>query len=122
MAVVIASVAFWAAVVYQIPGDMGTVERVEMRGRYRRLKTSEAKAAREKLESKQMLDAEFLDLVLVDWDVKTKTGEVVPYTPATRVELFEDWAGTESAFVNGYFNAFSVDAGAKNSEPLSATS
>ncbi|MDF1486698.1 hypothetical protein PY257_16210 [Ramlibacter sp. H39-3-26] len=44
MAVVLASVAFWAPVTYRLIGDDGKPEVIEGRARYKRLKTSERKA------------------------------------------------------------------------------
>lgn len=163
MAVILATIAFWAPVTYQLPGDMGKLEMLHYKGRYKRLKTSERRRMQARLQAYRledealiarmradkklepdwaerlaqattpealaelaqayrMSDSEFLDLVLVDWEIKDAQGAVVPHTPAARAELFEDWDGLEGAFVRGYFDAFnSEEAGAKNSAPPSAT-
>lgn len=163
MAVILATIAFWASVTYQLPGDMGKPEKLDYKGRYKRLKTSERRRMQARLQAHRLsddevlerlradkkleghwaeqlaaaesptsraalaqayrlADSEFLDLVLVDWEIKDAQGAFVPHTPATRAELFEDWDGLEAAFVRGYFDAFnSEEAGAKNSAPPSAT-
>lgn len=67
-------------------------------------------------------DESFLDLLLVDWEVRDLRGEAVHFTPASRAELFEEWEGMEAATVVAYFDAFKdPKAGAKNSGEPSAT-
>lgn len=144
MTVALASVAFWAACVLNLPGDDGQPEVVNYRARFKRLKrterielenrmhasriTFEAALRGEKapaLGAEPITDAEVLALVMVDLDLTDKTGTRVIYTPSTVVELSEEWDGFEKATVMGYFNALKLQAdpqvAAKNSEPQSAT-
>lgn len=125
MSVVLASVAFWANAQLALAGDLGAPEIVDFKVRFKRLKTSERKQLDEDLAAKKIDDKEFLDRVLVDWDLKDKAGEPVIYTERQREELVEDWDGFEEALVKAYFNhmhkvreALEV---AKNSELPSAT-
>jgi hypothetical protein len=93
----------------------------EWRQRVQDATTPEAEAALAK--DFRITDKEFLDQVLVDWKVQDLQGNTVPYTPANREALFEDWEGMEAATVVAYFDAFKdAPAAAKNSEELSATS
>ncbi len=124
MAVVLASVAFWAPVVLALPGDDGKPETVDFRARYKRLKKSERveldaclMASRVHHEAglrgqevpaglaEPITDREVLQMVLVDWDLKDKQGQAVPYTSQMLDELGEDWDGFEAALVVGYFAA-----------------
>lgn len=50
-------------------------------------------------------DTEFLATVLVDWDLRDKTGNAIMHSPATLAALCEDWDGFEAALVRGYFDA-----------------
>lgn len=71
-------------------------------------------------------DAELLNDLLVDWDLKDREGGFIPYTLAVREEQEEALDGLEAAIVTGYFEArreaVSPEAIAKNSEAPSATS
>lgn len=156
MTVVLASVAFWAPVIYRLIGDNGQPETIEGRARYQRLKTSERKAldrriranrlvpdvragirkqldapdcnftARERAEveadlaAEPITDEQFLDAVLVDWELRDKTGNTIAFTPATRRELFEDWDGLEAALVRGYIAAQEVALKPQEQEKNSA--
>ena len=156
MAVVLASVAFWAPVVLSLAGDDGVVEQVKFRARYKRLSKTERRALdlrlmasnltqsmreamqkrmddpstreKERKELKAQLDAEpatdqdYLDELLVDWDLKGKDGERIDYTPTIRAELIDAWDGLEEALVLGHVNAMHATREAvKNSGAPSAT-
>ena len=139
MAVVLASAAFWAPVIYKLVGDDGEPTIVNFRARYKRLKTTERKEldrrlaagrmderGRERLKAQLQLshltaddreeieaqlkadpanDKDFLDAVLVDWELTDLTRNRIPYTSATRAEVVEEWDGIEAALVNAYFDA-----------------
>ena len=125
MSVVLASVAFWAAARLTLVGDLGNPEIVHFKARFKRLKTSERKQLEAGLTDKKITDKEFLDRLLVDWELKDKAGNSVPYTEQQRAELVEDWDGFEAALVEAYFEngrkAREAVEVAKNSEPPSAT-
>lgn len=125
MSVVLASVAFWASAQLILVGDLGKPEVVDFKARFKRLKTSERKQLEAGLADKKITDKEFLDRLLVDWDLKDKTGEPVLYTEKQREELVEDWDGFEAALVQAYFDngrkAREAAEVAKNSELPSAT-
>ena len=125
MSVVLASVAFWAAARLTLVGDLGNPEIVHFKARFKRLKTSERKQLEAGLTDKKITDKEFLDRLLVDWELKDKAGSAVPYTEQQRAELVEDWDGFEAALVEAYFEngrkAREAAEVAKNSEPPSAT-
>lgn len=125
MTVVLASVAYWAPVTLNLSGDDGKPEVVAFRARFKRLKTSERKQLGEDLNSKVLTDEQFLDRLLLDWDLKDKTGSFVVYSSQVRAELVEDWDGLELALVTAWFenNRKSTEtaAVAKNSGAPSAT-
>lgn len=125
MSVVLASVAYWAKVEVPFVGDDGQPEMFKFRARFKRLKTSERKKLDEDLKSPGISDAEFLDRLLVDWDMKDKLGATVIYTPATRADLVEEYDGLEVAICQAFFTnatkSHQAAAAAKNSEALSAT-
>lgn len=125
MSVVLASVAFWAAGQLILVGDLGKPEIVDFKARFKRLKTSERKQLEADLADKKITDKEFLDRLLVDWDLKDKTGTAVIYSEKQREELVEDWDGFEAALVQAYFEngrkAREAAEVAKNSELPSAT-
>lgn len=125
MSVVLASVAFWAGAQLILVGDLGKPEFVDFKARFKRLKTSERKQLEADLADKKITDKEFLDRLLVDWDLKDKAGNSVPYTERQREELVEDWDGFEAALVQAYFDngrkAREAAEVAKNSELPSAT-
>lgn len=122
MAVVLASIAFWAANHLELIGDFGGTETIEFKARFRRLKASERKPLADRLLAGTITDAEVLDQVLIDWELKDSTGKLVPFTPTNRTEAFEEWAGLEAQFVRTYFDAVSgKTAAAKNSEAPSVT-
>lgn len=125
MTVVLASVAYWAHVEVPFVGDEGKPEVLKFRARYKRLKTSERKKLDEELKSPGIPDSEFLDRLLVDWDLKDKAGATVIYTPTVRAEVVEDWDGLEAALVTAFFvnarKSHEAAVAAKNSEALSAT-
>ena len=70
-------------------------------------------------------DKDFLDAVLVDWELTDLTRNRIPYTLATRAEVVEEWDGIEGALVTAYFDAGrkarQATEIAKNSEAPSAT-
>lgn len=125
MSVVLASVAFWAGAQLILVGDLGKPEIVDFKARFKRLKTSERKQLEADLADKKITDKEFLDRLLVDWDLKDKTGTAVIYSEKQREELVEDWDGFEAALVQAYFEngrkAREAAEVAKNSELPSAT-
>lgn len=125
MSVVLASVAFWAGAQLILVGDLGKPEVVDFKARFKRLKTSERKQLEADLADKKITDKEFLDRLLVDWDLKDKSGNAVIYSEKQREELVEDWDGFEAALVQAYFDngrkAREAAEVAKNSELPSAT-
>lgn len=125
MSVVLASVAFWAGAQLILVGDLGKPEIVDFKARFKRLKTSERKQLEADLADKKITDKEFLDRLLVDWDLKDKSGNAVIYSEKQREELVEDWDGFEAALVQAYFEngrkAREAAEVAKNSELPSAT-
>jgi primosomal protein N'' len=125
MSVVLASVAFWAAGQLILVGDLGKPEIVDFKARFKRLKTSERKQLESDLAEKKITDKEFLDRLLVDWDLKDKTGTAVIHSEKQREELVEDWDGFEAALVQAYFEngrkAREAAEVAKNFELPSAT-
>jgi len=125
MSVVLASVAFWAGAQLILVGDLGKPEIVDFKARFKRLKTSERKQLESDLADKKITDKEFLDRLLVDWDLKDKSGNAVIYSEKQREELVEDWDGFEAALVQAYFDngrkAREAAEVAKNSELPSAT-
>lgn len=125
MSVVLASVAFWAGAQLILVGDLGKPEIVDFKARFKRLKTSERKQLESDLADKKITDKEFLDRLLVDWDLKDKSGNAVIYSEKQREELVEDWDGFEAALVQAYFEngrkAREAAEVAKNSELPSAT-
>lgn len=125
MSVVLASVAFWAGAQLILVGDLGKPEIVDFKARFKRLKTSERKQLEADLADKKITDKEFLDRLLVDWDLKDKSGNAVIYSERQREELVEDWDGFEAALVQAYFEngrkAREAAEVAKNSELPSAT-
>lgn len=72
------------------------------------------------LDAFRIRDDEFLNLLLVDWDIKDLRGTPVPFTPANRAELAEEWDGFEAAMTTAYFKAIRAEDPEKNSAPLSA--
>ena len=125
MAVVLASVAYWAPVIFNLVGDDGKPEVIRFRARFKRLKTSQRKQLDQDMADKSITDEEFLNRVLVDWDLKDKTGASVIYSPATRAEQVEDWDGLEGALVTAWFTnaqeCTKAATAAKNSGAPSAT-
>lgn len=71
-------------------------------------------------------DEEFMNLVVLDWDLKGSDGKPIVYTRQERAEQEEKWDGLETAIVQGYFKAVkesvTPEAIAKNSVAQSATS
>lgn len=124
MAIVLASVAYWAPVSFILIGDDAQPHEVKFRARFKRIKRSEREEIERLLKERELDDKAFLDRLLVDWDLEDVRGEKVPYTEATRAELVEDWDGLEIALVQSFFEAGRKvrDAGeqAKNSAAPSA--
>ncbi len=79
-----------------------------------------------KLGAQPMDDEEFLNLMILDWDLKGPDGKPIVYTRQERADQEEKWDGLETAMVNGYFKAVkesvTPEAIAKNSGAQSATS
>lgn len=161
MTVVLASVAFWAAVNFKLAGDDGTVETVKFRARFKRLPTKQREAVDQRLDANTLrddvrellekrledpkaklskrqrariaalLDAEPIDndellsMLLVDWDLRDKRGESIPFTEANLAECCAEWDGLEEALVIAFREArnivASADAVEKNSDAPSAT-
>src|SRR5450830_568249 len=116
MSVVLASIAFWANGHLDLIGDFGKTETIKFKARFKRLKSSEQKNLAERLTAGSINDVELLDLVLLDWELKSATGELIAYTPAMRAEVFEEWAGLQGQFVRTYFEVLNGKAAEKNSE------
>lgn len=144
MSVVIASCAYWAPARFVLVGDDAKPEVVEFRCRFKRLKRTEARKLNERLaatgsiarheigqitlsaddlakfKALAITDKEVLDTLLVDWELKTKMGDLVSYSEQARADMVEEWDGFEQAMVMAYFNANTeaakAEAAAKNSE------
>ncbi|MBU1352095.1 MAG: hypothetical protein KKB95_09405 [Gammaproteobacteria bacterium] len=125
MAVVLASVAFWAAAKLILVGDLGKPINVDFKVRFRRLKTSERKQLEAELAEKKITDKQFLDRLALDWELKDLQGSNVVYSEQVRAEMVEDWDGLEASMVTAYFDngrkARQAAEVAKNSEEPSAT-
>ena len=78
-----------------------------------------------RLAAKAMTDAELLNDLLVDWELKDHQGQIVAYTPATRAEQEELLDGFEGSLVKAYFDAINKPLTGedveKNSEAQSVT-
>lgn len=69
-------------------------------------------------------DTEFLNELLVDWDLVGADQKLVPYSQAVRQQIEEELDGIERALVTAYFDAkraLTPEAIAKNSGEPSAT-
>ena len=113
-----------------IPGEDGEPLVIEFAGRYKRLLRSERERLDKQLNKRAFealpadrrtpymteqlegplkkvkpfgTDAEFLDLLLVGWQLKDAAGEPIEFNPEHRAEVFEQVDGLESAFVGAYF-------------------
>ncbi len=77
------------------------------------------------LSAETITDAEFLAHVLVDWDLKDRSGQAVIFSPATLAQVCEAWDGFEAALVRAYGDAMKaagrVGEQEKNSEAPSGT-
>ncbi len=80
---------------------------------------------RARLAAKPTNDAEVLNEVLVDWDLRNHRDEFVPYTHVTRTELEEELDGIEGCLVKAWLKAITTPVTTedveKNSEAQSAT-
>lgn len=112
MTVIVKSDGFWQRATLIVPGDDGERVEVNFRCRFRRLKTSEARALGKAITERKLTDAEVLDKVLVDWDLKDVSGNPVPI--GQRSEAVEETAGLEGACVEAYFEAYRKGAEEKN--------
>lgn len=66
-------------------------------------------------------DAQLLDDLLCGWEIKDVEGNLVPYAPETRAEIFGTYDGLEGAFALAYFDALKGQRPEKNSEKPSST-
>ena len=77
------------------------------------------------LAAEPITDAQFVADLVVDWDLRDRSGAVILYSPAMRDALCEDWDGLEAALVRGYLEAqksvLEPKETEKNSEAPSAT-
>lgn len=138
MTVVLAPVGYWHAGVHLMPGDDGKKFELKFRARFKHLPRKERELinkraavsmaiaagveAPEPLKELQPLtDKEFLDQVLLDWDIKDLQGQAVMFTPAMREELFDQYDGLEASFVR-CFEDSRREQPAKNSAAPSETS
>ena len=150
MAIIFASAGFWAPVTYTVPGDDLKPLSVTFRARWKRLTRPERKeldlrlqAARtvrqidagiptslsadevKKARETAISDEQFLNEMLIDWDLKDSRNSLVQYSQQVRNETCELNDGLEPALVSSYFlalqalNAPSVIE--KNSGTLSGT-
>ena len=110
-------------------GDMTaadqTAKTVAQNGKQPRLQVGAICELRLGLDATPISDAEFLDEMLVDWDLKNRRGEPVIYSPTARKDCEEELDGMDTALIGAYFDAkraaLSPEAIAKNSEPQPAT-
>lgn len=72
------------------------------------------------LAAEPITDEQFLQATLVDWDLRDKTGQSIPFTPAALAELCEDWDGFEAALVRGYTDAQQAAINPQETEKNSA--
>lgn len=112
MAVIVKSDGFWQSAKLIVPGDDGKRLEVNFRCRFRRLKTSESRALMKSISDGKVTDAEVLDKLLMDWDLKDVDGNPVPI--GERPEVVEETVGLEGACVQAYFEAFQKGAEEKN--------
>lgn len=112
MTVIVKSDGFWQAAKLSVPGDDGQRIEVKFRCRFKRLKTTEARALMKRIQAAEMTDAEVLDTLLVDWDLKDADGNPVPVSE--RAAVVEETAGLEGACVQAYFAAYQKGAEEKN--------
>lgn len=140
---VIKSNAYWAPVAYYYPGDE-KVECLKFRARFRRLKAVERRAIDDRLAASRkraearalgrpepeglpasMSDSEFLDEVLVGWDLQDADGKPVDYSKEERQKQVDELDGFEGALIRAWFEADRAarEAGfaEKNSAAPSAT-
>lgn len=75
---------------------------------------------RARLAAKPTNDAEVLNEVLADWDLKDHEGGFVAYTPSTRAQLEEDLDGLEGCLVKAYLEATGKPVTAEDVEKNSA--
>ena len=86
MTVVLASVAFWAPVTINLPGDNGQLETLHFKGRFRRLKSSERKDLERRVRAFSMTPDKRQLLR------KALDENLLPMTPREREEIEADLA------------------------------
>lgn len=86
MTVVLASVAFWAPVTINLPGDNGQLETLHFKGRFRRLKSSERKDLERRVRAFSMTPDKRQLLR------KALDESLLPMTPREREEIEADLA------------------------------
>jgi hypothetical protein len=100
-------------------------ERLKAQLQLSHLTADDREEIKAQLDSAPANDKDFLDAVLVDWELTDLTRNRIPYTLATREEVVEEWDGIEAALVTAYFDAGrkarQATEIAKNSEAPSAT-
>ena len=100
-------------------------ERLKAQLQLSHLTADDREEIKAQLEATPADDKDFLDAVLVDWELTDLTRNRIPYTLATRAEVVEEWDGIEAALVTAYFDAGrkarQATEIAKNSEAPSAT-
>ena len=100
-------------------------ERLKAQLQLSHLTADDREEIKAQLEATPADDKDFLDAVLVDWELTDLTRNRIPYTPVTREEVVEEWDGIEAALVTAYFDAGrkarQATEIAKNSEAPSAT-
>ena len=109
--------SLWAPVVHGLPGDLGEVIEIKFKAKFKRLKTAAQKELHKKLAERALTDAQVLEMVLEDWDLKDSQGASIAFTPDSLVETVEDLPGVEQALVRCFFEYCLVphkDAQVKN--------
>lgn len=101
-------------------------EAIQARMEDPKTKEKDRDTLRASLEAEPMDDEEFLNAMVIDWDLKDRDGNFIAYTIKERQELEEDLDGLETAIVQAYFNArkeaLAPEAIAKNSGARRGTS
>ena len=150
MAVILATAGFWAPCTYAVPGDDLKPLEIKFRARWKRMTRPERKELDRRLQAARTVrqidsgiptslsaaeveqqrqlaisDEQFLNELLIDWDLKDARGNPVPYSPTARNETCDQNDGLEPALVSSYFMALQAlntpKATEKNSDMLSGT-
>lgn len=129
MAVILSTAGFWAPAVYKVPGDDLSVTSTKLRIRWKRLSRTDRKAmdarlaARidlmrislavntatpadtEALKELAITEQQFLEEMIVDWELADARGQAVPYTLQELRETCDLNDGFDVQLFSSYFEA-----------------